>query len=154
MALHYRLFDFYAIDSGDEHTETNASSTTPRLMCSIPCVMRDSAARIICSYGNSHKSRVHSSHPCLVKTARKQEARSCLIRHSVVEIFCRRWGSGMLRLVLAEYCIDRILSGEQAGRVCRKLAAVIASQSSWQQHQLTSMAVINAKRSLANVTAA
>jgi hypothetical protein len=41
----------------------------------------------------------------------------------------------MLRLALAEYRLDRLSSGEQTGRACHKSAAVIASQSSWQQDQ-------------------
>jgi hypothetical protein len=35
MALSISLFDFYEIDSGDERTYTNVSSTTVRLMYSI-----------------------------------------------------------------------------------------------------------------------
>jgi hypothetical protein len=44
-------------------------------------------------------------------------------------------GSGMPRLALAEYRLDRLSSREQTGRVCRKSAAVIASQSCWQRDQ-------------------
>jgi hypothetical protein len=35
----------------------------------------------------------------------------------------------MLRLALAAHRLDRLSSGEQTGRACRKLAAVIACQS-------------------------
>jgi hypothetical protein len=41
----------------------------------------------------------------------------------------------MLRLTLGEYRLDRLSSGEQTGRACRKSAAVIASQSCWQREQ-------------------
>jgi hypothetical protein len=36
---------------------------------------------------------------------------------------------------LAEYRLDRLSSGDQTGRVCRKSAAVIASKSCWQRDQ-------------------
>ena len=66
--------------------------------------------------------------------ARKQEGRSRLIRPSSWKSFFD--GSyGILRLTLGEYCLDRLSSGEQTGRACRKSAAVIASQSCWQQDQ-------------------
>jgi hypothetical protein len=41
----------------------------------------------------------------------------------------------MLRLTLGEYRLDRLSSGEQTGRACRKSATVIASQSCWQREQ-------------------
>jgi hypothetical protein len=41
----------------------------------------------------------------------------------------------MPRLALAECRLDRLSSGEQTGRACRKSAAVIASESFWQQDQ-------------------
>ena len=53
--------------------------------------MRDSVARTICSYCNSHGSRVYSSHPCLVKIA----SRSCTTEG------CCCWSKSLKRLLLA-----------------------------------------------------
>ena len=41
----------------------------------------------------------------------------------------------MTRLALDEHLLDRLSSGEQTGRACRKLAPAIAGQSSWPLHQ-------------------
>jgi hypothetical protein len=50
-----------AIDAGDEHIYTNASSTAVRLVyTACHATMRQSVGRTICSYGGSHKSRVHA----------------------------------------------------------------------------------------------
>jgi hypothetical protein len=75
-------------------------------------------------YIYAHRANVH----------RKQEGRSRLIHPSSCKSFVDG-DSGMLRLALAEYRLDRPSSGEQTGRVCRKSAAVIASQSCRQREQ-------------------
>jgi hypothetical protein len=80
------------------------------------------------SFAYAHRANVKGSE------ARKQEGRSRLIHPSSWKSFVD--GSyGMLRLALGAYRLDPLSSGEQTGRVCRKSAAVIASQSCWQREQ-------------------
>ena len=80
------------------------------------------------SFAYAHRANVKGSE------ARKQEGRSRLIHPSSWKSFVD--GSyGMRRLTLGEYRLDRLSSGDQTGRACRKSAAVIASQSCWQREQ-------------------
>ena len=80
------------------------------------------------SFAYAHRANVKGSE------ARKQEGRSRLIHPSPWKSFVDgRYG--MLRLTLGEYRLDQLSSREQTGRVCRKSAAVIASQSCWQREQ-------------------
>jgi hypothetical protein len=52
--------------------------------------MRDSVATTICSYGSSHESRVHFSHPCLVKTVNRScTTEVCWSKSPLEEIFVR-----------------------------------------------------------------
>jgi hypothetical protein len=70
-----------------------------------------------------------------VKQGNKREGRvrSTLRRRG--NMFSAVATSGMLRLTLGEYRLDRLSSGGQTGRVCRKSAAVIARQTCWQREQ-------------------
>jgi hypothetical protein len=81
--------------------------------------------------------------------ARKQKGRSRLIHPSSWKSFVDG-SSGMPRLTLGEYRLDRLSLGEQTGRVCRESAAVSSPANPVGKEN--SMAVIDANWSVASVS--